>query len=198
MGQYYRPVVLQKNWKENYSKKQYDFTKVVRASILCYDYDNGAKLMEHSYIGNNYVQAAMEMLYFYGGNTIGVPFVWVGDYADNRNLYNLADKCIEANGKAMNERMSKIVEHKFVGAVNHDKKEFVVFPAYEEDKWTIHPLPILSCDGNGRGGGDYKADESPNEKLVGKWAYDTIALVTSLDDIPNDYTNIEWTLEYES
>ena len=37
-----------------------------------------------------------------------------------------------------------------------DKKEFVnkdTMP--NNDDWLVHPLPLLTCEGNGRGGGDY-------------------------------------------
>lgn len=51
MGQYYRPVCILDDRLE---------------SISSYDYDNGAKLMEHSYIGNNFVEAA-EFLLLPGG-----------------------------------------------------------------------------------------------------------------------------------
>ena len=51
MGQYYNCVVLKKDWKET--------NKPVRAALSPYDFNNGAKLMEHSYVHSKYVNAFM-------------------------------------------------------------------------------------------------------------------------------------------
>ena len=95
MGQYYRPAVLKHTWKKN--------KKPVKASLYCYDYNDcgwfiGAKLMEHSYVGNPLVQDVEELL---GTKYKGYPFVWVGDYADDveingeeKSIYVEADKFI--------------------------------------------------------------------------------------------------------
>lgn len=72
MGQYYRPAILKKNWKTAKGNP-------VCASLLCYDFDNGAKLMEHSYVGN---WLARSIEYLLANQFKGYPFVWVGDYAD--------------------------------------------------------------------------------------------------------------------
>jgi len=63
--------------------------------------------------------------------------------------------------------------------VNHSKKLFV-------DKWKvpnvnnlfIHPLPLLTAEGNGLGGGDYQG----NSKLVGSWARDIISVEYTAPD----------------
>ena len=44
MGQYFKPVIIDKK----------DSKKVV-ASLHAHDFFNGLKLMEHSYVGNNFV-----------------------------------------------------------------------------------------------------------------------------------------------
>jgi hypothetical protein len=57
--------------------------------------------------------------------------------------------------------------------VNHSKQLYV-------DKWKvqnvnnlfIHPLPLLTAEGNGLSGGDYHG----NSKLVGSWARDIISV----------------------
>ena len=63
--------------------------------------------------------------------------------------------------------------------VNLDTKEFVdiskspisnvwIDPeTRKKHSYCIHPLPLLTCEGNGRGCGDFSG-EDPNE-LVGKW-----------------------------
>lgn len=61
--------------------------------------------------------------------------------------------------------------------VNHTKKEFV-------DKrkvpsiggWRVHPLPLLTSSGNGRGGGDYHPIDDSDGKFVGSWAGDVISV----------------------
>jgi hypothetical protein len=76
MGQYYKPLLKEKgtkNWKGFYS----------------WDFDNGAKLMEHSYIGNPFVSYIKKLIL-----STPTQVVWAGDYADNEkgkdgNLYDL-------------------------------------------------------------------------------------------------------------
>lgn len=74
MGQYYKCVVLKNDWKET--------NKPVRAALSSYDFDNGAKLMEHSYVHNKYVSAFMHLVHELDTDRSGLPCVWCGDYAD--------------------------------------------------------------------------------------------------------------------
>ena len=74
MGQYYKCVVLKNDWKET--------NKPVRAALSPYDFNNGAKLMEHSYVHNNYVGAFMHLVHELDTDRSGLPCVWCGDYAD--------------------------------------------------------------------------------------------------------------------
>lgn len=143
-------------------------------------YDNGAKLMEHSYIGNNFVEAVEFLLINdedIKGRWTGQRIVWAGDYANpeendnaNRNLYQL----VEGDGLQM---LIEATPNNYSYLVNLDKKEYVdktKCPKYGEDNdWQIHPLPILTADGNGRGGGDYHGDNN----YVGTWSRNRIALM---------------------
>jgi hypothetical protein len=75
-------------------------------------------------------------------------------------------------------------ETKYKYLVNHTKTEYVDMNKLPN---SIHPLPLLVSEGNGRGGGDYNGD---NIELCGKWARDIISFDDSiLDDykelIPN-------------
>lgn len=74
MGQYYRGVVLGKTTDK---KKKI----IVREAFSPYSHDNGAKLMEHSYVGNWYVKEYERVL---ANEFFGFPFVWCGDYADEQ------------------------------------------------------------------------------------------------------------------
>jgi hypothetical protein len=69
--------------------------------------------------------------------------------------------------------------------INLDKEEFVDLrncPS-DQDDWVIHPLPLLTCSGNGRGGGDFRGDND----YVGFWAGDRIA---SSPEKPENFTEI--------
>jgi hypothetical protein len=88
MGQYYRGVVLGKTTKR---VKRI----IVKQAYCCYAHDNGAKLMEHSYVGNWYVKAYEQAL---ANEFYGYPFVWIGDYADemfNTDVYAKANEFID-------------------------------------------------------------------------------------------------------
>jgi hypothetical protein len=74
--------------------------------------------------------------------------------------------------------------------VNHSKKQFVDKMACKsgEEGIKYHPLPLLTCEGNGRGGGDYRGD-SP---LIGAWARDVI----SVEEVaPLDFEELVFHLE---
>ena len=64
MGRYYGAVSI--------DKKEY---------LERYDYGNGAKLMEHSYIGNFFVEAVVSRLEE-GRAWANTRIVWAGDYGD--------------------------------------------------------------------------------------------------------------------
>lgn len=72
--------------------------------------------------------------------------------------------------------------------INHDTKEFVDKSKMPKDGdgWKLHPLPLLTAEGNGRGGGDYHS-EYPNYDKVGIWSRALLEVVTRKSDIPKDY-----------
>lgn len=211
MGQYYKPIVLKQNWKEE--------EQPIAGTLSPYDYDNGAKLMEHSYVGNDFVKAAMRMIEFIGKGK-AVPFVWCGDYADpvdtskhpvkkdeNGNLVGGIDlySCAYAwigddKDSKEYEDLKNALQNVSTGEkcyiINETKKQFARIPDYDEDKWLIHPLPILCADGNGRGGGDYGYYASQNMKLVGTWAHDEIRLAEKKADTEG-YEDCGWVPECE-
>ncbi len=167
MGQYYHPINLDK--KEHLSS---------------HDYDNGLKLMEHSWVGNDFVETVCELLKP-NGSWYKNRIVWLGDYADDEKLNKALDdgksKKIEPEKKDSNS------VYKFL--VNHSKKYFVDFSEIPEGDsgWKINPLPLLTCEGNGRGGGDFHVENS----LVGLWARDIIPVE---DKKPKGYEKIVFDL----
>ena len=58
------------------------------------------------------------------------------------------------------------------------------------DRWDfhIHPLPLLTAVGNGRGGGDYRGYE--NKSMVGYYAGDVIEISEEIPDGYSDHTEI--------
>ena len=164
MGQYYKPI--------NLEKKQWIYT---------HRFKQGMKLMEHSYIENTFVQA-IEVLLTKFGPWYKSKLVWAGDYADveketmkkgdedsGENLFSLID---DSNGieslapyqidKIKEKNKIDLKDYPFI--VNHSKKVYVDKRKVKEfdGNWKIHPLPLLTCEGNGRGGGDYGGE---NEKV---------------------------------
>ena len=169
MGQYYR-IYFEKNdgscdvWRPNVAEKNF----------------NGHKLMEFSWCGDLFADSIVMAVY---RNPMRVATI--GDYAleGNEQLIGKAYK------RAWNSDISHGI-HAFTTSlddryvVNHTKKIFVDFNEYKENSKTesgrvIHPIPLLTVAGNGRGGGDYCG--SCMEE-VGTWCMDVI----SVEDFPPD------------
>ena len=145
-------------------------------------YDNGAKLMEHSYIGNNFVEA-VEFLLLEGARWHKKPIVWAGDYADPEefrvdNIHGI----VEGPGLQM---LIEAIPEDHIYLVNYDKKEYVdKSKCPNKEGWRIHPLPLLTAEGNGRGGGDYHGD---GMDYVGSWSRCRLGLVK---EVPEGFTEI--------
>jgi hypothetical protein len=192
MGQYYRPVLL--NTKKD----------AIKAFVVCYDFGNGAKLMEHSWMKNNFVGFVERQLLIEP-----TPIVWAGDYADSENgeadgenLYDLTEdapvlKLSNHPTDRYSEDAQKVfnkcpLPKRYKYLINYDKKEFVdKSKVPTEDGWQIHPLPLLTCEGNGRGGGDFRGN---SKGLVGRWARDVIGVGSKKSDIPKDFKEVMFNL----
>jgi hypothetical protein len=167
MGQYYKPMILGEK----------GVMEFVRLWLCAHSYGNGLKLTEHSYIGNKFV-SAFEYLLSPKGMFYKSRVVWAGDYADNelytdKNLYTLAD---EDETKLQRPDFHNTSSYIFI--VNHTKKLYI------EKKGSIHPLPLLTAEGNGRGGGDYRGTDA---ELCGTWARDVISVEV---EKPNYYEEL--------
>lgn len=177
MGQYYHAVVL-----PPLSANKSEIT----AAYNPWKYNNGAKLLEHSWKGNNFVQT-VESFFMPGEKFYKFQLVWAGDYADpeegrEENLYDLSDEKVETTP-------NRKVKKEFRYIVNHTKKLYADKGKMKKDNdgWVVHPLPLLTCEGNGRGGGDYHAATPAEEKLVGSWARDVISVENT---IPAGFTEV--------
>ena len=174
MGQYYYPIILNSDGK-------------IIVWMCAHNYRNGLKLLEHSYLGNNFV-STFEFGLSPEGPHHKSRVVWAGDYADadpdqENNLYRMCDEYTMIMPQEKDTTMYRYI-------VNHSKKLFVDKMACKsgEEEMKYHPLPLLTCEGNGRGGGDYRGD-SP---LIGSWARDII----SVEEVaPLDFEELVFNLE---
>lgn len=176
MGQYYRPVVMPSGKTKN----------EIVASFNSLDYNQSSKLLGHSYLGNIFVET-VESLFMPGGKFHKHRLVWAGDYADpekraKTNLYERAEKAFDSTHCV---KLPKAFRY----LVNHSKRVYVDKARQPKNKYgyRIHPLPLLTCEGNGRGGGDYFTEDEHLLKHIGSWARDIISVEA---EIPADYTEI--------
>ncbi len=173
MGQYYKVILLAENAEPDSEPD------VIRLAISPYSYRCGAKLMEHSYVGNDLVNL-VEYLISKGGPFYKSRIVWAGDYADSektgeasgRNLYHIAS---DSREWLMFSLPSGFDNSALRYIVNHTIKEYVDKTKLVEDQHglTIHPLPLLVSAGNGCGGGDYRGR---NDDMCAQWARDYISM----------------------
>ena len=183
MGQYYKPYIERDEEKKTY---------------CTWDYDNSAKLTDHSYIGNNFVSGVLHELL---DNPARVA--WVGDYADEDSDFAIPGYTKEIYDFVWNDedgsnicKFSKDPERIENGyLVNKTKKVAIDLAEYldvcgEDEvfdnqtyRWAIHPLPLLCAIGNGRGGGDYHTSTALHPELVGTWAMDEIYYTRAQPDV---------------
>ena len=192
MGQYYVAVILGPAGEKR---------EFIRCWVDSWHYGNGSKLMEHSYSGGKFV-GAVEWLLSPLGPFWKSRLVWAGDYADEeasvsveaggvyneqQNLYHMAlsDAGPEA-GKRQTPPAVDMSEYRYV--VNHTQKVYVDKNTTDADDsgYNIHPLPLLTAEGNGRGGGDFRGT---GEQDVGSWARDVISMER---EPPADYEFVSY------
>lgn len=158
MGQYYTAIIknLDGKYKAFYSM-------------------GGLKLMEHSYFNNALTNEICRRLV----NTAH-RLAWVGDYAEISDLNGRMDEGFlykERTLKGTRVQYQPFNWRNYI-IVNLSRKEKITLNEYFErmnDEWCLHPLPILTCIGNGKGGGDYYS--SVGQEYIGCWAQDEIMLV---------------------
>jgi len=193
MGQYYTAVVIdgndhiQKLWPHNF--------------------DNGAKLTEHSWIGNNFVNAVYSLVWKRRHKV-----AWIGDYSDNpydrdedfyaasmtyltfKRIYDFAYG--ETPSLALSAFFKKDLDclnydTKGMYLINHDRSEYIDIAEYirrssvmeKDGPWCLSPLPLLTACGNGRGGGDF-GEKCIGYGDVGIWAFQWVEYN---DHIPDGY-----------
>lgn len=171
MGQYYLAIILGN--QPDTDEQEQEVIRYVLSPFGC-----GSKLMEHSYVDNRFV-ARLEQLIGKHGMFYKSRIVWAGDYADkekndDRNLYHRAETTQPISIPQLQMYCRYIV--------NHTKKQYIDKERLSNE---IHPLPLLVCEGNKRGAGDYWGK---NSDLCGTWAREIISMET---DKPSDkYTEL--------
>lgn len=181
MGQYFKIVFLSDNGE------------FIRAYIRPNSYGGGSKLMEHSWIGSA-VLKIVELLLSPQGMFYKSRIVWAGDYAEPEKNY-VASSDDEGTGNLYyitdnypcKELSSYVLRHpdfdpylRYI--VNHTKRLYVD-KHHTDDKeadFVIHPLPLLTYDGE-------QAYDGSNEQLCCTWARDVISMETHA---PEEYTEL--------
>lgn len=183
MGQYYIVIIKRKDDIKEYSPS---------------DYDNGYKLMEHSYQNNEFVNVVVNELIYSPAR-----LAWVGDYADPEDYKGTKSEELAVEFIELRRVYDKYTEDGCIincgpiYFINHTKKEYFELSKTkikpDEDGVKIHPLPLLTAMGNGYGGGDYFGS---CQELVGSWATDLIEVKYVLEEV-NNYHNISDKIAFE-
>lgn len=180
MGQYYRPIVFE-NTDQLGCFCLGNLEPI--ASLTSYGYDNGAKIIEHAYVGNYFVNAAMVLLADdIEGTFKGHYFAWMGDYGDDEEQ-GFYDKAREIDSS---EAVSKLLEKKGIELedvhyryiLNCTDGQYVEVPE-DNGKLQLHPLPILTAVGNGESMSDYYGTDMD---MVGAWAFCEIVCTNEKPD----------------
>ena len=153
---------------------EYEFTRKDGTKCVI---GNGLKLTEHSYIKNEFV-SAFESLILQNPQRV----VWAGDYAARcpSRKSNVYSRCTDKT-KVIPSARPTLKETRYI--LNHTKKLFVDKNKApkgkgEDSAYQVHPLPLLTCEGCGQGGGDYSLENSN----IGVWARDLISVDSKVPD----------------
>lgn len=222
MGQYYTPIILNGTGGK------------VIGSFSPYDYQNGMKLMEHSYIGNQLVDSVVaKALYVSVSTGKTVTLAWVGDYAtleedirtgyytgqnrDYERIFNRAQRAadnevdrIPPDDEEIKKAFKNVNNVVFYNNIRKEKLSLQDYrkaqianrlanglPPYRDDPedFIIHPIPLLTALGNGKGGGDYSGSCM---EWIGKWALHPLWIVPEgVSDPEGEWTDISNQILFE-
>lgn len=193
MGQYFKFI--------NFDKKEI---------LSPYDYDNLAKVMEHSYQGNKFMSAVEKLL---KTEWKGDRVLYIGDYVDEYyndpkvkdTLKELLDETkpssnnlyfLEYPSKKIEISKEELISTRYL--YNHQTKEYVdlkeqpiQWSGYDKEDnciygAKIHPLSILLCASNGSGGSYY----GTNMDYVGDWVNSLGHIEISDTELDYSYTKL--------
>ena len=159
MGQYYKAMLLDKQWVKVYKL-------------------NGRKMMEHSWYGNSDMTRIEYVL-----SKSPAHVFWVWDYS------NMAPLCWWDYSQFDEEEIEYVdfrlehEENKVYYLVNETKKEYINMTKQEQnawlqdnDKWVVHPLWLLCRADTEEAGWDYHS-QFPNYDKQGYWCGDKIEVL---------------------
>jgi len=205
MGQYYMPIII-------YPDKSV-------ATLYSHAFGCGSKLTEHSWIGNDLVNAVYSRIHKKPRKV-----AWIGDYSDDdyeecgepytKNLSHKEFikfyKCAWGKGGKLSEKIPStrytladlsLINHRTSGMylINHSLRIYIDLGKYigcctvKNGTWEgycMDPLPLLTACGNGRGGGDFSdSDSNIGYEHVGTWAFHELELS---DVAPSSYTERDY------
>lgn len=180
MGQYYRTLLV--------------FEDGLEECVNANQYDNGVKLMEHSWVGNNFVNAVLGAI-----ENNPARIAWIGDYAVDgmpddwsagsgfitckEQFQNYYDRLWRDKIKSLPKARGQYdlnMDSTDCYIVNKTKQVYIDLEKYIVENsrqkfgsmWAINPLPLLTAIGNGHGGGDFFGLLGKED--VGTWAFDEI------------------------
>jgi hypothetical protein len=195
MGQYYKPVSLDRK-EYLYTHDYANGLKLMEHSYIDNSFMNVVEKLlapEGPWYKNRIVWAGD-----YGDEKLFVPphddlFDEDGEKVEDTENINLYGYMSYAGTKISPEAAPEGSDYKeradiadkiekdttLIYVCNWSKKEYVDLTAVQpvgmhgwEANYKIHPLSILTCNGNGRGGGDFRGEHP----LVGAWAADQISM----------------------
>jgi hypothetical protein len=136
-----------------------------KESLESYDFGNGMKLMEHSFLGNRYMDVVLNEIA--EGTWKNKSLTWLCDYDDN-----YGEMWEEARSiKSCAENVERI-DYSNAIILNNDKKEYIDLTEYVlnwigERTMMTHPFSLLiSSTTESMGGGDYH----PHHSYRGTWS----------------------------
>lgn len=173
----YKGIILNSN------KKTYPNKNKVSAVVNPNDYNDGAKLMEHSYLGNRTLCAFEELINKERGKYAGNSIIWAGSQSNNEpysldkqkvNIYTISNK--------YGTKISGLEGNHYRYIINEDKKLYIDTDRIEPDEYgfRIHPLPLLCADVDLSKTNDYKG---LNGAQIGKWKRNVVVVS---DNKPSD------------
>ena len=167
MGQYYVAIIMDAAGR------------FIRAWFNPHNYEYGAKLTEHCGVKSAFVAAVSQQICPTGA-LYRSAVAWAGDYAPMEegmdvNLYDSID-LVPNQKKGIAPAAAAATASDYPFLVNWSKRLYV--DTRKESNFS--PLPLLTAEGNGLGGGDYRGSSM---ELVGTWARDELSFES---DVPSE------------
>ena len=147
---------------------------------------NGLKLMEHSYLDNDYCKHIISLLH-----NNPSKLIWLCDYHEPDDITKHTWETTQENDsyKALDD-----FEDNDYWIINHTKKLYIdikklyeIYFTNSADSWYIHPIPLLcNSDTQALGGGDY----GPEDSRRATWCEDIISTEFPQKDNLIDFQDI--------